>query len=672
MKIFDTILIANRGEIAVRVIRSAKKLGIKTVAVYSDADEDTLHVEVADEAYHIGNNELHNSYLNIDKIIATAKLAHAEAIHPGYGFLSENAEFAKKCQEAGIVFIGPSPESIHLMGNKIEARKFAKSINVPMTEGFTGSAEELKEAAKKIEFPVLLKAAAGGGGKGMRIVRTMEDLDQAIETTSREALNYFGNGDIFIEKFIENPRHIEFQIIGDQYGNVVHLFERECSIQRRYQKIIEESPSTTLTDEVRAKMGDMAVKIGKAIDYANAGTIEFLVDEKLNFYFLEMNTRVQVEHPITEEVTGIDIVEEQILIAAGNQLRFVQEDIKQKGHAIECRVYAEDPEKDFLPSPGDMNAYHEPEGIGIRIDSGYKKPATIHSFFDPMISKLIVYRSDREITRKRCISALKDFAIHGVKTNIPYLISLLEDPHFIDNKISTRYCDTQSQGVIYSMNKKKDEVPEEVVVLTFLLFSLNKTKQNGHHSVWQKIGYWRNTMQVIVSLEEKEHPVKILKEDGKQYLLELAGKQYHASLKSISSQSVEVILNDFHYRAHISCTHSGETWLSLNGNIFSLKRKDILPEKMISGSGLDGGIGGDAIVSPMPGKVVKLSLQEGSDFAKGDVVLVVESMKMENNIIAPFNGKLLKYHVTEGDMVDGNSTLVSYQRPTDEPSQVPI
>ncbi|MCF8373850.1 MAG: acetyl-CoA carboxylase biotin carboxylase subunit [Bacteroidales bacterium] len=660
MKLFDKILIANRGEIAVRVIRSAKKLGIKTVAVYSDADEDALHVYMADEAYHLGSNELHDSYLNMDKIIRTALLSKAEAIHPGYGFMSERAEFARKCKEAGLVFIGPDPESIHLMGNKIEARKFAKSLNVPMTEGFTGTHKDLKKAAQNMDFPVLLKAAAGGGGKGMRIVRSIEELDMAIETTSREALNYFGDGSIFIEKFIENPRHIEFQIIGDHFGNVVHLFERECSIQRRYQKIIEESPSPTLTEEVRAKMGEVAVRIGKGINYKNAGTIEFLVDERLNFYFLEMNTRVQVEHPVTEEVTGIDIVEEQIIIAAGNPMRFKQSDIKQKGHAIECRIYAEDPERNFMPSPGTMNAYHEPSGNGIRIDTGIAKATTIHSFFDPMVSKLIVFGSDREIARKRSVAALKEYVIHGIKTNIPYLIALLEDKHFINNKISTNYCDTQSQGLIDKIEADKKDVPEHIVIFTFLMFSLNNKNGKVGPSVWERIGYWRHNMEIVVVLEEKEHTISIKKITGKQYKFELNGTSYFALLKNIECQSIEIILNDFHYKAHIFYEKTGDTWLNLNGNIFSLKRKDILTEEKILGSGTDGEFGG-TISSPMPGKVIKLSKEEDSNFKKGEVLLIVESMKMENNILAPFNGKLIAYKVKVGDMVDGSSQLVDFE-----------
>ncbi|MEA3443201.1 MAG: acetyl-CoA carboxylase biotin carboxylase subunit [Bacteroidota bacterium] len=660
MNIFNKILIANRGEIAVRIIRSAHKLGIVTVAVYSDADEDAMHVNLADEAYHIGNNELHDSYLNVDKIIRTAKRAKAEAIHPGYGFLSENATFSQKCKQAGIVFIGPDADNINLMGNKIEARKFAKSINVPMAEGVTGSIEELKKAAKKMEFPVLLKAAAGGGGKGMRIVRSLEELDAAIETTSREAKNYFGDGSIFIEKFIENPRHIEFQIIGDHHGNVVHLFERECSIQRRYQKIIEESPSPTLTEEVRKKMGEMAVHIGKAINYKNAGTIEFLLDKNLNFYFLEMNTRVQVEHPVTEEVTGIDIVEEQIIIAAGNPMRLSQKDIHQKGHAIECRIYAEDPANNFMPSPGIMNVYIEPKGTGIRIDSGIDKAVTIHSFFDPMVSKLIVYGSNREIARKRTALALKEYIIHGIKTNIPYLISLIDDKHFVDNNISTNYCDTQSQGLFDTIESEKHKIPESIIILTYLMFSLNNDRVTKDASVWEQIGYWRNNMEIGVVLNEKEYLIKILNIADNNYQFELNKESFVASLKTIENNCIDFVMNNVHYKAHLSTTKSGNTWLSIDGHIFSIKRKDILPEETaISGDENNAGEQG-GITSPMPGKVIKLSQTKGSNIKKGDVLLIVESMKMENNILAPAAGKLIAYSVKEGDMVDSSSQLVEF------------
>ncbi len=401
------ILIANRGEIAVRIIRTARKMGITTVAVYAKADHNSLHVQEADEARCIGEVELSETYLNIAKIIAVAKETGCNAIHPGYGFLAENPLFVDACDTAGIIFIGPRADVMRVMGNKIEARAFVKKAGVPVTEGLTGKRETLLKAKSKIGFPVLLKAAAGGGGNGMQIDHEEKELEEALESTSRQALAYFGDDTIYLEKYLDEPRHIEFQILGDDNGNVIHLFERECSIQRRYQKIIEESPSPTLTPELREKMGAAAVRIGKKIGYTNAGTIEFLVDKELNFYFLEMNTRIQVEHPVTEMVTGADLVEEQIRIAEGHSLRLRQETLRQTGHAIECRIYAEDPEHDFRPSPGKMTLYREPVMDHIRIDKGITSDTEITSSYDPMICKLVSWGNDREEARRRMTEALR-------------------------------------------------------------------------------------------------------------------------------------------------------------------------------------------------------------------------------------------------------------------------
>ncbi len=353
------------------------------------------------------------------------------------------------------------------MGNKVESRAFVKKIGIPMTEGITGDIKTLQKKAGEIPLPILVKAAAGGGGKGMRIVRDLKDLPEIIESTSREAKSYFGDETVFIEKYVEEPRHIEIQVIGDNFGNAVHLFERECSIQRRYQKIIEESPSPTLTPKVREKMGAAAVKIAKEIGYNNAGTVEFLVDKDLNFYFLEMNTRVQVEHPVTEMVTGVDIVREQILIAAGNKLSLKQEELSQTGHAIECRIYAEDPSNNFLPSPGEMVLYIEPEGENIRIDTGIYEATTIHSFYDPMICKMIIWGESREIARERSIRALREYTVHGIKTNITYLVQVLQNQAYIKNKISTKYCDEHTENLVALIEKEKSKTPDYLPALAY-------------------------------------------------------------------------------------------------------------------------------------------------------------------------------------------------------------
>jgi 3-methylcrotonyl-CoA carboxylase alpha subunit len=659
MKLFEKILIANRGEIAVRIIRSAKKLGIRTVSIFSPADENALHVKLADEAYALPDNDLAQSYLNMDLILDIALKCKAEAIHPGYGFLSENPDFVSRCEKRKIVFIGPKSDVIQLMGNKIEARQFAEKIGIPITKGVVGNSEELLERASEIDFPILLKAAAGGGGKGMRIIHRMEDLAGAIESTSREAKSYFGDESVYIEKFVENPRHIEVQVIGDNHGNVIHLFERECSIQRRYQKIIEESPASVLTDELRQRIAQSAVEITKAVKYNNAGTIEFLVDSKFNHYFLEMNTRVQVEHPVTEMVTGTDIVEEQILIAAGNPMRLKQSDIKQTGHAIECRIYAEDPENNFMPSPGKMYSYIEPTGQSIRIDTGIDHPTTIESIYDPMISKLIVHRADRDIARKRMISALKNYNIHGIKTNIAYLLEILEDDRFVENTISTKFCDETIDVITEQMKQEKQNVPREILLISFLLYNMNRKKLENPSNIWEKIGYWRELMSVKITLDEITYELHINDTDNLDYQIELSNKIHHAKLKSIDDQVIEVIIDGYYYTAFISCDLFGNTWLTYEGLVFNLKREDQLPAEFdLNSIGASSGEKSGIIKSQMPGKVVKVNVAEGDKVSEGDVIVIVESMKMENNLLAEIDGIVEAVNAETGEMVDSSKVLV--------------
>ncbi len=662
MKLFNKILIANRSEIAIRIARSAKALGIKTVMVYSEVEADAMHVKSGDESYCLGEVELHDTYLNIEKIIDVAVKSKCDAIHPGYGFLAENPLFVKACEDAGITFIGPKAHPMKIMGNKIEARDFIKKIGIPITDGITGDPVFLLEAGKTIPFPLLIKAAAGGGGKGMRIVRNEKELKNALESTSREAKAYFGDSTVYIEKFIEVPRHIEIQILADNYGNVIHLFERECSIQRRYQKIIEESPSPTITDDIRSKMGEAAVKIGKEIGYNNAGTVEFLVDKDLNFYFLEMNTRVQVEHPVTEMVTRIDIVKEQILIGAGNPLSFKQEDIKQNGHAIECRIYAEDPENNFIPSPGKMTYYKEPDGEGIRIDTGNDKATTIQSFFDPMISKLIVWGVDRKIARKKMIIALKDYIIHGIKTNILYLIQLLQHEDYIKNNISTNFCEERLDEMLSICENYKKETPYYAPLISYLIYSLNTKKDPYNGNIWKHIGYWRDLMNFNVTFEEEEEiEVFINRQKDNQIEFEISDKKYEVAVKSISGGRLELIINGEVFITYVSTEETGDAYISCNGNIFSAKRKDILAkEDVFSGAGIYAKDTTD-VVSPMPGKIIKLNIKEKDSVKKGDVLMIVEAMKMENTIYAPKDGVVEKVNASVGDMVDSSKTLVEFK-----------
>lgn len=439
---FNKILVANRGEIALRIIRACKELGIKTVAVYSTADKDSLHVNVADEAVCIGAAPANQSYLNISNIIAAAQTTGAEAIHPGYGFLAENAGFAALCQANKIKFIGPGAEVIEMMGDKVRAREIVKKAGLPVVPGSDGavkSYEEAVEIAKLVGYPVMIKAAAGGGGKGMRLAHNEASLKEALDMARMEAGSAFGNDEIYIEKYVEEPRHIEVQILGDEFGNVIHLGERDCSIQRRNQKLLEEAPSTFLDDDLRKQMGEVAVNAAKAVNYVSAGTIEFLVDKYKNFYFIEMNTRVQVEHPVTEMVTGIDIVKEQIKIAAGQPLEIKQEDVVINGWAIECRINAEDPDNEFCPSPGKIEKYIIPGGPGVRVDSCVYQGYVIPPYYDSMVAKLIVWGKDREEAISRMKRALNEFKIENIKTTIPFHLKVLDNAFYKRGEVYTNF-----------------------------------------------------------------------------------------------------------------------------------------------------------------------------------------------------------------------------------------
>ena len=447
---FEKILIANRGEIAVRIIRACRELGISTVAVYSDADRNALHVMLADEAYHIGPSKPSESYLVGEKIIDAAKRAGAQALHPGFGFLSENDSFAELCRKEGVVFIGPSPEAIRLMGDKVTARKIARAADVPLVPGSEGAVSDVEASrvAKKIGYPVMIKASAGGGGKGMRLVGSPEDFKSSLRMARSEAFSSFGDDSVFIEKFVEQPRHVEIQVLGDSHGNLVHLFERECSIQRRHQKVIEEAPSGFVSPGTRKKMGEVALRIAGAVDYSGAGTVEFIMDQEENFYFLEMNTRVQVEHPVTEMITGIDIVKWMIRIADGQKLPFAQSAVKMRGHALECRVYAEDPAANFLPSPGTLEYVRAPSGPGIRDDSSVYSGCEITSYYDPMLSKLVVWGDSREDAVNKMLSALSEYVALGVRTNLGFLIRVMGDEEFRKAEIDTGFIERHPELLV--------------------------------------------------------------------------------------------------------------------------------------------------------------------------------------------------------------------------------
>jgi propionyl-CoA carboxylase alpha chain len=491
------VLIANRGEIAVRIIRTCRELNIETVAVFSEADRTALHVRMADEAFPIGAAPSSESYLVADRILEVAQTSGADAVHPGYGFLSENSSFARSCAEAGIRFIGPPPETIDAMGDKTAARALMQEAGVPMAPGTVDAIKDRAEAAvlaEDIGYPVLIKAAAGGGGKGMRIVEHADEFTSAIEAASREAASAFGDGRVFIEKYIDQPRHIEFQILADAHGNTVHLFERECSIQRRHQKVIEEAPSSVLTDDVREEMGAAAIKAAESCGYVGAGTVEFLLDKDMNYYFMEMNTRLQVEHPVTEGITGIDLVEMQIRVAEGNKLPFSQDDLSMRGHAIECRIYAEDPLNNFMPSPGKLLLHDPPSGFGVRLDSGVKQGDEISLYYDPMISKLTTWGATRTDAIARMKRALTEYEIAGVPTTISFCRFVMEHEAFTSGNFSTHFVKNHFQP---EQLEESDEETERIIAIAAALYADShhpEAKSNSNGSISEFSAWRRNRM----------------------------------------------------------------------------------------------------------------------------------------------------------------------------------
>ncbi len=657
-KRINKVLVANRGEIAVRVIKTLRKLHIASVAIFADNDANALHRRLADEAYPLGNGPLKDTYLNIRKIIDAALDSGADAIHPGYGFLSESPELVEACEASNLIFIGPDATSMRLMGNKIEARKVAVKHGIPVTFGLMGSHEEILQMADTLPYPVLIKAAAGGGGKGMHIVWDKESLKPEMERASREAEKYFGDGTVFIEQYIERPRHIEVQVLADHHGNVIHLHERECTIQRRYQKIIEESPSPTLTEEKRQQICETAVKLCKAIGYRNAGTVEFLVDKDLNFYFLEMNTRIQVEHPVTEMRTGIDIVEEQIRIARGKEMGWTQEAIQPQGHAIELRIYAEDPANGFLPTPGKVTAYHEPQVRGARVDSSIDGTCSISEAYDPMIAKLSCHAKDRQSAIETAQHALKDFIIQGLTTNKAYLWEVIKNPDFIDNKIDTAFCSTHQEALLNALNESRNNLNVNDIAISFLMFDFCKRQvEQQPENVWEQIGYWRYHMQLTVDVEGKRIPVSICAAEAGKIKGKVGGMSFSVEFVHYDTHQLKIMLNGRTETVYCSVNDEQKTIVNFHGLNFTCFRTDQLNDTLDYAS-KESVNDKSKMVSPMPGKVVKINVKEGDEVNEGMVMIVVEAMKMENNIVASGNAKVKKILVTEGQMVDNKMQLI--------------
>ena len=660
-KRINKVLIANRGEIAVRVIKTLRKLHITSVAIFADNDANALHRRMADEAYPLGCGSLNDTYLNVRKIIDAALDSGADAVHPGYGFLSESPELVEACEANNLIFIGPDAMTMRLMGNKIAARKIAVEHGIPVTFGMMGSHDEIIQVADSLPYPILIKAAAGGGGKGMHIVWEENDLKNELERASREAEKYFGDGTVFIEQYIENPRHIEVQVLADHFDNVIHLHERECTIQRRYQKIIEESPSPTLTVEKREQICNTAVRLCKSIGYRNAGTVEFLLDKDLNFYFLEMNTRIQVEHPVTEMRTGIDIVEEQIRIARGKEMGWTQEAIQPQGHAIELRIYAEDPTNGFLPTPGKVTAYHEPQVRGARVDSSIDGTCTITESYDPMIAKLTCHAKDRQSAIETARRALKEFIIQGITTNKAYLWEVIKNEDFVENRIDTSFCATHQEQLVKALNDSRNMQNVNDIVAAFLMYDFCKKQVEQHpENVWEEIGYWRYHMQITVDVEGQKVPVSISAAESGKIKGMVGETPFSVEFIQYDNRQLKVMLNGRTEMVYCSVNDEQKTIVNFHGLNFTCFRTDQLNDTLDYAC-KEQVNDKSRLVSPMPGKVVKINVKEGDEVKEGTIMMVVEAMKMENNIVATGTATVKRVFVEEGQMVDNKMQLIELE-----------
>jgi propionyl-CoA carboxylase alpha subunit len=661
---FKKILVANRGEIACRVFRTAKAMGIGTVAVYSDADKDALHVSMADEAVHIGPAASAESYLVIDKIIDACKQTGADAVHPGYGFLSENKLFCEALDAAGITFIGPGVKAIESMGDKITSKLIAEKAGVNTIPGYTDVVKDADEAvviSTDIGFPVMLKASAGGGGKGMRVAWNEEECRDGFERATNEARSSFGDDRIFIEKFIQEPRHIEIQVMADSHGNTIYLGERECSIQRRHQKVIEEAPSPFLTEEVRKKMGEQSIMLAKAVDYQSAGTVEFIADADMNFYFLEMNTRLQVEHPVTEFVTGQDLVELMIKVAAGEPLPLTQDDVTLTGWAMETRVYAEDPFRNFMPSTGRLVHYIPPEGEGVRVDTGVYEGGEVSMYYDPMIAKLITYGQDRKEATDRMVDALDAYYIRGVSHNISFLNALMVHPRFVAGDLTTNFIAEE-----YPDGFNSDLVPQDdPAICVVVAAAINKKYRDrcamisgqlpGHE--YEPSSDW----VVIMDGGDAEYEVSV--ENGGQTIgVELAGKHYQIDTHwtfgeplfkaNINGQPVCVQVDVVGSSLRMFYRGAQKEAFVVTARAAELNRHMLHKEPADMSKFL---------LSPMPGLLVKLSVQEGDVVKEGEELAVVEAMKMENSLRALADGLVKKVSAAQGDSLVVDQPIVEFE-----------
>jgi len=665
--VFNKILIANRGEIACRVMKTARKMGILTVAVYSDADVHGRHVAMADEAICIGPAEAAQSYLSVDAILDAAQKTGVEAIHPGYGFLSENPEFADATVQAGMVFIGPPPMAMREMGSKDEAKKRMIEAGVPVIPGYHGddqSVDTLKQQAEKTGFPVLLKAAAGGGGKGMRVVQNMSEMDAAITGAKREGEASFGSGHLLIEKYFERARHVEVQIFADKFGNAVHLFERDCSLQRRHQKVIEEAPAPNITPELRQNMGEAAVRAAKAVDYQGAGTVEFLLGDDERFYFLEMNTRLQVEHPVTEMITDLDLVEWQFRVAAGQPLPLVQSHIRCHGHAMEARIYAEDPANDFLPAPGTIRHLRFPdEAPDLRIETGTVGGDTITPFYDPMIAKIVVHGDDRESALKKLKRALSATEVSGIKTNIAYLKILAGHDRFENFNIDTGFIDRLAMRHEIDFNEIVDDDALVLATLAIMGERSQKTKQDASRSAdpyspWVSDDGWRilggSHQSVKLQTAGQDIPVEIRNRDDGGLELEFNGNTFPVSEYRYKDNTPRAVLPERTIKGRvIQWDNTVSVYCCENTHLFTLIDDALMAREKHHTE--------TALVAPMPGKIVDIPVKSGQRVVQGDLLMVIEAMKMEHSIVAHTDGLVESLYFKTGDQVTGGDELFQFK-----------
>ena len=652
---FKKILIANRGEIACRVINTCKIMGIKTVAVYSDADESALHADLADEAISIGGSSSSESYLVIEKIIAACKETKADAVHPGYGFLSENEQFAKALEENEIAFIGPNRKAIVSMGDKIKSKKIAEEANVNVIPGYTKAIKDEKEAveiAKEIGYPVMLKASAGGGGKGMRVVRNDDECVHGFTRAKNESQASFGDDRIFAEKFITEPHHIEIQILADKKGDAIFLGERECSIQRRHQKVIEEAPSPFINDQTRQEMGRQAIALAKAVNYESAGTVEFIVDKDQNFYFLEMNTRLQVEHPVTEMVTGIDLVEQMIKIASGEKLKIKQSDIKTNGWAIESRVYAEDPYRDFMPSIGRLSKYLTPEDSDtVRVDTGIREGSEVSMFYDPMIAKLITHGENRDTAIENMTDAIDQYVIDGLSHNLNFLSSIMQNKTFRSGYTTTDFIEQEYPDGFQGepVNEREYEFYASILSACYMIDQL---KLNP---------FYENKNNYVIKFENKSIESTI-KKDGDVFLVEINNNQYHLSL-NMQSNDPRVIcsVNDekmiMQIRKKIpryELIHKGKIALALISEQRLAALNELMPKKIPQDMS-------KFLLSPMPGLLIKVCVNQGQEVKAGEELAVVEAMKMENSLRASKDLKIKSILGSEGDNLSVDQKILEFE-----------